>query len=142
MSLERGPLATSVIDVLDHILDKGVVLDAWVFVSVAGVDLLTIEARVVVASIETYLTRAVAISECVRTPPGLRPSAQPPPVDVQLRQVAERMTRGLFDPQMHQRRVDDQVRDERHDLYAETISSRTRFSNRNRTNRGLNQLVP
>ena len=43
------------IDVLDHVLDKGIVIDAWIGVSLVGIDLVTIEARVVVASIETYL---------------------------------------------------------------------------------------
>jgi hypothetical protein len=126
MTLVRVPLWTSAIDLLDHVLDKGVVLDAWIYAPVAGVDLVTIEARVVVASIETYLTHAAAIAECVPTRPRLSPPVQPPPVDVQLRHVAEQMTRGLFEPQMHQRRADDRVRDERHDLYAATISSRPR----------------
>lgn len=51
----RGTTSTSVIDVLDHVLDKGIVLDAWVRVSLVGIDLLTVEAHIVVASIETYL---------------------------------------------------------------------------------------
>ena len=59
--LHRGSTSTSVIDVLDHILDKGIVIDAWVRVSVVGIDLLTVEARVVVASIDTYLNRVDAI---------------------------------------------------------------------------------
>ena len=126
MTLQRERLATNVIDVLDHVLDKGVVLDACVYVSVAGVDLVTIEARVVVASIETYLTRAAAIAQCVGARRGMSPSAQPSPVDEQLRHVAEQMTRGLFDPQIYQRRADDRIRNERHDLGAATISSRTR----------------
>ena len=63
--LRRGSTSTSVIDVLDHILDKGIVIDAWVRVSVAGIDLLTVEARVVVASIDTYLSRADAIGEVI-----------------------------------------------------------------------------
>jgi hypothetical protein len=50
MMLERAATSTSVIDVLDRVLDKGIVIDAWVRVSVVGIDLLTIEARVVVAS--------------------------------------------------------------------------------------------
>jgi hypothetical protein len=58
MMLERAATSTSVIDVLDRVLDKGIVIDAWVRVSVVGIDLLTIEARVVVASIETYLRHA------------------------------------------------------------------------------------
>jgi hypothetical protein len=40
--------------VLDHVLDKGIVIDAWVLVSVVGIDLITIDARIVVASIESY----------------------------------------------------------------------------------------
>ena len=43
------------IDVLDRVLDKGIVIDAWVRVSVVGIDLITLEARIVVASIDTYL---------------------------------------------------------------------------------------
>ena len=124
MTLDRTPSTTSIVDVLEHVLDKGVVLDARVWVSVAGVDLITIEARVVVVSIETYLTRAATIAECLRSRPGLRPS-QPPPVDVQLRDVAEQLTRGPFKPQMQQRRADERVRERAHDLYAVTISSQT-----------------
>jgi hypothetical protein len=44
-----------VVDVLDRVLDKGIVIDAWVRVSLVGIDLLTVEVRVVVASIATYL---------------------------------------------------------------------------------------
>jgi hypothetical protein len=58
MSLERVANTTSVIDVLDHVLEKGIVIDAWLRVSLVGIDLLTIEARVVVASIESYLHHA------------------------------------------------------------------------------------
>jgi len=53
--VERAQLGASMIDVLDRVLDKGIVIDAWMRVSVAGLDLITVEARVVVASIETYL---------------------------------------------------------------------------------------
>ena len=53
MSVER--VGTTLVDVLDRILDKGIVVDAWIRLSVMGVDLVTVEARVVVASIETYL---------------------------------------------------------------------------------------
>jgi len=56
--IQRGATSTSVIDVLDHILDKGIVIDAWVRVSIVGIDLVTVEARFVVASIETYLIHA------------------------------------------------------------------------------------
>src|SRR3981189_577697 len=59
--VERAPGGTSLIDVLDRILDKGIVIDAWVRVSLVGIDLITVEARVVVASIETYLRYAEAL---------------------------------------------------------------------------------
>jgi len=61
--IERASTADSTIDVLDRVLDKGIVIDAWIRVSVVGIDLLTIEARVVVASIETYLQYSVANRE-------------------------------------------------------------------------------
>lgn len=50
-------------DAIDSILDKGLVIDAFVRVSVIGIDLLTIEARVVLASVDTYLQFAEAISQ-------------------------------------------------------------------------------
>jgi hypothetical protein len=48
-------------EVLDRILDKGLVLDAWVRVSLLGLEILTIEARVVLAGVETYLKYAEAV---------------------------------------------------------------------------------
>jgi hypothetical protein len=64
MSLQRGATSTSVIDVLDRVLDKGIVIDAWMRVSLVGIDLITVEARVIVASIATYLNSADAIAQC------------------------------------------------------------------------------
>ena len=48
----------SFVDVLDRVLDKGVVVDAAMHVSVAGIDLIRVDAHVVIASFDTYLTRA------------------------------------------------------------------------------------
>ena len=61
MPIERAASGTSLIDVLDRVLDKGVVIDAWVRVSLVGIDLITVEARIVVASIETYLKYSEAV---------------------------------------------------------------------------------
>ena len=61
MAVERQQGGTSLIDVLDRVLDKGIVIDAWVRVSLVGIDLITVEARVVVASIDTYLKYSDAI---------------------------------------------------------------------------------
>jgi len=78
--LERGSTSTSVIDVLDHVLDKGIVIDAWVRVSIIGIDLITVEARVVVASIETYLNRADAVAHVVPASATVsRPTVWPHP---------------------------------------------------------------
>jgi hypothetical protein len=72
MPVERTPGGTSLIDVLDRVLDKGIVIDAWVRVSLVGIDLITVEARVVVASIDTYLRYAEAMGI---TQPIARPGA-------------------------------------------------------------------
>ncbi|MBI4219830.1 MAG: gas vesicle structural protein GvpA [Chloroflexi bacterium] len=61
MTLERMQGGSSLIDVLDRVLDKGIVIDAWVRISLVGIDLIAVEARVVVASIDTYLRYAEAI---------------------------------------------------------------------------------
>jgi hypothetical protein len=58
MAVERAAAAASLIDVLDRVLDKGIVIDAWVRVSLVGIDLITVEARLTVASIDTYLRYA------------------------------------------------------------------------------------
>ena len=63
MPVERAPGGTSLIDVLDRVLDKGIVIDAWVRVSLVGIDLITVEARVVVASIDTYLKYSEAVGQ-------------------------------------------------------------------------------
>jgi gas vesicle structural protein len=70
MAVERAASGSSLIDVLDRVLDKGIVIDAWVRVSLVGIDLITVEARVVVASIDTYLkySEAVAASLPVARP--------------------------------------------------------------------------
>jgi len=61
--VERAAGGTSLVDVLDRVLDKGIVIDAWVRVSLVGIDLITVEARVVVASIDTYLKYAEAVGQ-------------------------------------------------------------------------------
>src|SRR5918997_4691757 len=75
-TVQRAPVQRtsgggSLVDVLNVILDKGIVIDAWARISVVGLEVLTIEARVVVASVETYLRYAEAI--------GLTALASPPP---------------------------------------------------------------
>ncbi|HEY3365252.1 MAG TPA: gas vesicle structural protein GvpA [Symbiobacteriaceae bacterium] len=52
---------SSLAEVLDRILDKGIVVDVWARVSLVGIELLAIEARVVIASVETWLEYAEAV---------------------------------------------------------------------------------
>ncbi|MDP2857778.1 MAG: gas vesicle structural protein GvpA [Bacillota bacterium] len=61
MAVEKSIGSSSLVEVLDRILDKGIVIDAWVRVSLVGIELLAVEARVVIASVETYLKYAEAI---------------------------------------------------------------------------------
>src|SRR5690348_9363983 len=60
--LQRGPTPSGLADVLDLILDKGLVIDAYVRVSVIGIEILTVDARVVIASVDTYLRFAEAVN--------------------------------------------------------------------------------
>jgi hypothetical protein len=58
--LER-PKPSGLADVIEVILDKGLVIDAYVRVSLVGIELLTIDARIVIASVDTYLRFAEAV---------------------------------------------------------------------------------
>ena len=55
MAVQYTTDGPSLIDVLDRVLDKGIVIDAWTRVSLVGIDMITIESRVMVASFDTYL---------------------------------------------------------------------------------------
>lgn len=61
MSIKKSTDSSSLAEVIDRILDKGVVIDAWVRVSLVGIDLITIEARIVIASVDTWLKYAKAV---------------------------------------------------------------------------------
>jgi len=58
----QRPQASGLADVIDTILDKGLVIDAYVRVSLVGIELLTIDARIVIASVDTYLRFAEAVN--------------------------------------------------------------------------------
>jgi gas vesicle structural protein len=60
--LQRAPSPSGLADVIDLILDKGLVIDAYVRVAVIGIELVTIDARIVIASIDTYLRFAEAVN--------------------------------------------------------------------------------
>jgi hypothetical protein len=60
--LQRAPSPSGLADVIDVILDKGLVIDAYIRVSVIGIEVLTIDARIVIASVDTYLRFAEAVN--------------------------------------------------------------------------------
>jgi gas vesicle structural protein len=62
MTTATGPSSSSLADVIDTILDKGLVIDAYVRVSLVGIEIISIDARVVVASVDTYLRFAEAVN--------------------------------------------------------------------------------
>ena len=88
MAVERAAGGTSLIDVLDRVLDKGIVIDAWVRVSLVGIDLITVEARVVVASIDTYLKYAEAVGIAGNAPRPVLPSSGAEPSDGESRRAS------------------------------------------------------
>ena len=61
MAVEKAIASSSLVEVVDRILDKGIVIDAWARISLVGIELLAIEARIVIASVETFLKYAEAV---------------------------------------------------------------------------------
>ncbi|MBN8210284.1 gas vesicle structural protein GvpA [Bacillus sp. NTK071] len=61
MSIQKSSDSSSLAEVIDRILDKGIVIDAFARVSLVGIEILTIEARVVIASVDTWLRYAEAV---------------------------------------------------------------------------------
>jgi len=60
--ITRAPRSSGLADVLEILLDRGLVLDAFVRVSLLGIELLTVDLRVVIASVDTYLRFAEAVN--------------------------------------------------------------------------------
>jgi gas vesicle structural protein len=85
MAVERAPGGSSLIDVLDRVLDKGIVIDAYVRVSLVGIDLVTVEARVVVASIDTYLKYSEAVG--ITSPPRHRELVAPSTMQAEMDRI-------------------------------------------------------
>jgi gas vesicle structural protein len=71
--LQRAPSPSGLADVVDLILDKGLVIDAYVRIAVIGIELVTIDARIVIASVDTYLRFAEAVNrlDLTQTEEGL-----------------------------------------------------------------------
>jgi hypothetical protein len=104
--LQRAPSPSGLVEVVDLILDKGLVIDAYVRVSVIGIELLTIDARVVVASVDTYLRFAEAVNRLDLTEtqvaglPELQEDVAEEVVEHKVEKVKEKPkeeAKGLFD---------------------------------------------
>lgn len=61
MAVKTSVGSSSLVEVLDRVLDKGIVIDLYAIVSLVGIELLSVEARVVIASVETWLVYARAV---------------------------------------------------------------------------------
>ena len=59
--IQKSTDSSSLAEVIDRVLEKGIVIDAFMKVSLVGIELISIEARIVIASVETYLKYAEAI---------------------------------------------------------------------------------
>ena len=89
------PAPSSLADVIDTILDKGLVIDLYVRVSLVGIELLTIDARIVVASVDTYLRFAEAVNRLDLTENGSK--GLPELIGDATQGAAKRKTAGAID---------------------------------------------
>jgi hypothetical protein len=120
MAVEKGSGVTSYIDALDRVLDKGIVFDAWIRMSMAGIDLITVDAHVIVASIDTYLS-SVAMSRVLFIVAADRPalfetmrgqnSGITVVLDRRRRQRRQRAESVIMDRRQAERRIRDIDRD-------------------------------
>ena len=124
MGLDRVSSSSNVIDILDHVLDKGIVVDAWVRVSLGGIDLITVEARMLVASLQTYLSYADALA-------GIPPVAsrifesreyhERRSIHEQLRRVRGQLEAASVPGDYERRRAEDRILEDLHDSRARTL---------------------
>jgi hypothetical protein len=73
--VEKSVPSATLVEIIDRILDKGLVVDAWAKVSLVGIEILTIELRAVVASVETWIKYAEAVGLTVAAPAAAAPAA-------------------------------------------------------------------
>ena len=79
-AIQKSTDSSSLAEVISIILDKGIVIDVWATVSLVGIQILSVEARVVIASVDTYLKYAKAIGLTSDTTTGLQNAALPMPM--------------------------------------------------------------
>jgi len=94
-SVNRAPRPSSLADVLEVVLDKGIVIDAYVRVALVGIELVTIDARVVIASVDTYLRFAEAVNR-LDLQPSQEATGLPGLIEKMQESGAKRKTRGAL----------------------------------------------
>jgi hypothetical protein len=94
--LQRAPSPSGLAEVLDVILDKGLVIDAFVRVSVIGIEVLTIDARIVIASVDTYLRFAEAVNrlDLTETAVGGLPELE----EIAAKEISQHKAEDALDP--------------------------------------------
>ena len=122
MTIDRVSLSSSLVEIIDRVLDKGVVIDAWLRVSAAGIEIVSAQARVVVASIATYLkySAELSVTEPLAQSPRRSGRWSRVSLDEQLYRICEQLEAGRFRPQPF-RRAEDRARDWLHDARARTL---------------------
>lgn len=94
--INRAPRPSSLADVLEVVLDKGIVIDAYVRVAVVGIELLTIDARIVIASVDTYLRFAEAVNR-LELQPNEQAAGLPGLMDKMTEGGAKHKTKGALE---------------------------------------------
>src|SRR5205085_5377167 len=94
--LQRSPTPSGLADVLNVILDKGIVIDVYVRVALVGIELLTVDARIVIASVDTYLRFAEAVNRLDLTQVG-QSDTLPEMVDDMEEDGAGKRTKGVLE---------------------------------------------
>src|ERR671926_82782 len=94
--VQRNPRPTGLADVLNVILDKGLVVDIYLRVALVGIELLTVDARIVIASVDTYLRFAEAVNRLDLTQVGQHETL-PELVENLQEGTARKRTRGVLE---------------------------------------------
>jgi hypothetical protein len=90
-----GPSSSGLADVIDTILDKGLVIDAYVRLSLVGIEIISVDARVVVASVDSYLRFAQAVNRLEIS--ETEPKGLPDMMGEAVQGVAKSRTQGALD---------------------------------------------
>ncbi len=133
--LQRQPGPSGLADVLDVILDKGIVIDVFLRVALVGIELLTVDARIVIASVDTYLRFAEAVNRLDLSNVGNQQTL-PELLSGETENVAGSKTKGMLHGAKEALFGGDEEEDEKDSGGDGSGSRRTRQSSRSRSSSG------